>query len=276
VKLIRKDPGDGQPIFSGSAASTFVVAKPLMETRATKAGVIDFWMGREPSEFHCNPPQISYKLDMEWARARVKKGTREASELRSACAMSAIYIYETLDGYLMTENPIYFPHEPTEDDPTIEFETITKIRYAPSCVKTGNVEKFMDHTNSISAAMLRWRTENSKHRARVVLATGVIEGCLGSSANAVVKHLLSEDKIAEAWQSPQDYYVPHDVDVIREIDTHLRELRRNNPQLLPDYFNLVDMLRDALLTCGVDMSNKKLESIVKSACLHTVEGKKAF
>jgi hypothetical protein len=276
VKLIRKDPGDGQPIFSGGAASMFVVAKPLMETRAKKAGVIDFWIGREPSEFPCNAPQISYKLDVSWARARVKVGTREASELRTACDLDGRYVFETSDGYLTTEDPIYYPHTPTEDDPTIEFETTTRIRYAPICVKTGDVAKFIDHTNSTSAAMLRWRTENSKHRARVVLATGVMEGCLGASANAVVKHLLGEDKIAEAWQSLQDYYVPHDVDVIREIDTHLRELKVLNPQLLPDYFNLVDMLREALLTCGADMSDGELESIVKSACLYTVEGRKAF
>jgi hypothetical protein len=92
----------------------------------------------------------------------------------------------------------------------------------------------------------------------------------------VIKHLLDMDKIPEAWEALQEYYVPHDVDVIHELDKHLRELKLEHPQRLPEYFNLVDLLRSALEDCGVTMGDNKVGIIVKTALLQSAEGKKAF
>ncbi|KAJ1404904.1 hypothetical protein B484DRAFT_404619 [Ochromonadaceae sp. CCMP2298] len=268
----------------------FVVAKSLMVTGAKKAGVYDYWTGKEPVDFPCNEPKISMFMDEGWWKIRTPMSGQEEVDLRALCTMQppdpqdpqgspghpAQRLWQTSDYYLTTEDPIYHPRMPTDQDSSVKRERGTGIAFAPACLRTGDVERFMEHCDKITGSLLMYRTEKSKHRSKVVEAQGVLEGCLGQSANAVIKQLLDEDKIPEAWEALQEYYVPHDVDVIHELDKHLRELKLEHPQRLPEYFNLVDLLRSALDDCGVRMGDNEVGSIVKTALLQSAEGKKAF
>jgi hypothetical protein len=42
IKMIDHDPGEGKPVFWGGAASSWVVAKPYMISRAKKAGIWNY------------------------------------------------------------------------------------------------------------------------------------------------------------------------------------------------------------------------------------------
>jgi hypothetical protein len=186
LRLLRKDPGEGQPIFVGGAASMFVVAKSLMVTRAKKAGVYDYWTGKEPVDFPCNEPKISMYMDEGWWERRTPMGGQEEVDLRDLCTMQSPdpqdpqgspehpeqRLWQTSDYYLTTEDPIYHPCMPTDQDPTVERERGTGIAYAPAWLRTGNVERFMEHCDKITGSLLKFRTEKSKHRSKVVEAQG--------------------------------------------------------------------------------------------------------
>jgi hypothetical protein len=44
-------PPEGQPIWVGGAASSFIMAKPYIKQRAKEEGVYSYWTGAEDTKF---------------------------------------------------------------------------------------------------------------------------------------------------------------------------------------------------------------------------------
>jgi hypothetical protein len=283
MRLLEKDPGPDQPIWYGGAASSFVIARKFMETRAKDEGVWEFWTGEESTDFIVTAPEIDYKFDASFSLSLVEAASTEGIGLKAAArgippnpndvndhgsAPFDIHKYER--DYITHVDPLYYPAEG-------EREPSSGILYAMLVQKTSDVGNFKYHVRGVKDSMLKWDASHRKFKSRMSKAEAVMLKCLGPAPTAAVRPLLNEKKYAKAWEALTNKYTPPgDTDVIRELEEHLKDVRLKSPSRLDEYVNTVDTLRGALEECGVKKSDAELIAILKNGILGTVEGKKAF
>jgi hypothetical protein len=115
------------------------------------------------------------------------------------------------------------------------------------------------------------------HRSRLAKAEATMLGCLGPSAQAVVRGKLSDGDIAGAWEALGAKYAPaDDSDVITQLNAHLRCLRVKSPIRLEEYFNQTQVLQDALGESGAMVRESEMVSIIKAALLDSTEGRATY
>jgi hypothetical protein len=279
VKLMERDPGVEYPVWIHGPASQFVVAQRFMEARAKAAGVFDIWTGEEKTELGYPKPTISYILDSTYADTHVREDSEEgramittsrgSPESGGTPAVRTVAVYRSPGGLISLEVPRYHPSEG-------EREEFSGLEFGRLVQRTNSFEKYTYATSKTREQTMKWEEATTYKRKRVALAEAVLSGCLGASANAVVKPYLRRGDISDAWEALQTKYArPGDADVIRQLRTHMRSLEMS-PVRLEEFLNQMDILRDALEQCGATVEESECLSIIEGAVLATTAGKKIY
>lgn len=284
VKLMERDPGAEFPVWTHGPASAFVVAQQFMEARAKAAGVFDIWTGKEKTELGYPKPTISYILDSSYAEAYIREDSAEGQSIAASSIETpatntegvstprrrAVSVFRSPGGLISLQDPRYYPADgETEEFSGLEFGRLVQ--------RTNSFEKYTYAANKTREQSMKWEEATTYKRRRVALADAVLTGCLGASANAVVKPYLRRGDIAEAWDALRNKYArPGDAVVISQLNAHLRNLEMKRTVRLEEFLNQVDVLREALGECGAPVDETECLNILKGAVLVTAEGKDVY
>jgi hypothetical protein len=213
---------------------------------------------------------VTYVFESDYAEPTISASSPEGKTMLAESTQTQTPVYRCAGDKLSGEDPLYTPsHGETCNASGMEFGLLVR--------KTSDFDKFQAHIDKQGENMLKWTAARREHKKRVSLADATMMGCLGPSAQAVVKKLLKSGDILGAWEALSEKYAPaQDSDVIQQLTQHVKSLKMKSPTRLEEYFGSLDTLQDALEESGARIDEHELLAIVKRAVLGSAEGVAAY
>jgi hypothetical protein len=156
-------------------------------------------------------------------------------------------------------------------------EHSTGLEYGDHVRKMNNFDQFEEYLADTSDRAVKWVYGVSKHQERVQRGAAVMLEGLGPSPQSIVKLLLEEDKVHEAWVALSKKYGPEDKTLaIAELKLQMKDMTLKHPTKLQEYLSEFAVLVSALQDCNIFISDDELISIMQDAILKTDAGKSAY